>query len=359
MGLVSLIAASGALLGALITTVLLRLAARNTAANHQLALVAGLASVYQLATVAHHLPDHSLLSPLRGGAIAIFLLGPSLYLYTRARINADDGWRLPQLWHLLPVGLVTADVLVAQLLTGQPLADRFPHLLGVLCYALLVAYLCRALYLSAWAPDRQAEPPALRWLHTLLGTCLALTLLGLVFALVRWLWDGFLWPQQIWSMTVVMGMSYLIVAFALLEPSVFHGGRKKHPGKAAGQARYETSSLTGQQARELWVRLESLMAAERPYLQSQLKLGELASRLGVPASHLSQTINQVAGCSYAVYLNRYRITCAQELLRETAPGQRTMLDIALSVGFNSQSVFYKHFRDLVGLSPRAYQNLPH
>lgn len=376
MTLASLIAAGGALFGALITIALLLPANRDTAANRQLAVLTALATVYPLSTLARHGPEGVLSTPLQFLAVVIFLLGPGLYLYTRARLSGDSSWRWRDLWHALPcLVLATSFVLNALGLLNRDPARHHAEFVGVLFYLQLTLYLACALHLlyrarhtptpDRVAPDRVAtdrvapdrvslDRATLRWLNTLLGTCLALGLAGLLFALGRWLTEAVSWPQQLWSMTVVMGMSYLIAFFALLDPTVFHGSRRTR----REPARYETSSLDAGQARALWQRLESYMGETQPYLQTQLKVGELASALDVPASHLSQTVNQVGGRSFAAYLNHYRVEAAKGLLRQSTPGQRTMLDIALSAGFNSESVFYKHFRDQVGCTPRQFQQSP-
>ncbi|WP_116364843.1 helix-turn-helix transcriptional regulator [Parahaliea mediterranea] len=351
MGLASLIAASGALLGALITLALALPPNRHTAANQQLAALMGLVTVYQLSTMARHAPDIQWLGPLLPLSLSIFLLGPGLYLYTRARIDHDSQWRRAQLWHTLPFALLLLDAVA-----GTTLATRYPHTIGVLCYLHLLAYLGISLRLLGRA-RRQAElpPAALRWLASLLWGCTALALPGLLFAMGRWLPGTIGWPQQLWSITLTVGMSYLIAFFAVLDPSVFHASRSARADRKATKARYETSSLGDEQAQQLWQQLQALMQDSQPYLQPQLKVGELARQLAVPPSHLSQTINQVGGCSFASFLNGYRIETAKTLLRSSQPGERTMLDIALSSGFNSESVFYKQFRALVGQTPRQYQ----
>ncbi|GAB3289241.1 helix-turn-helix domain-containing protein [Parahaliea aestuarii] len=355
MDLASLIAASGALLGALIGFALALPPNRHTAANQQLAALMGLVTIYQLSTMARHSPDIRWMDPLQFFGLVIFLLGPGLYLYTRARISDDSRWQWRQLRHALPFLLLVLDFLLGALLGREGLAAHYPRTVGVLCYVHLLAYLGASLRLLQRARREAALPPGtLRWLASLLWGCCALALPGLLFAIGRWLPDTIGWPQQLWSITLTVGMSYLIAFFAVLDPSVFHASRaaraeKKHRG------RYETSSLGNDQAEQLWRQLQDLMRDARPYLQPQLKVGELAGQLAVAPNHLSQVINQVGGQSFASFLNAYRVDAAKALLRSSQPGERTMLDIALSSGFNSESVFYKQFRALVGQTPRQYQ----
>lgn len=353
MALAGLFAAGGTLLGALIALALLLPGNRDVAANRQLAALMALAAVYQLSTLARHSPAFAGAAALESLGVLIFLLGPGLHLYTRARVSGDSRWHWPQLWHALPFALLAGDALLSRTgASGAGYGDRFLHTVGVLFYLQLLAYLLYSLLQVQRAragPD--VNSATLRWLTTLLGTCLALCLPGLMFACGRLLWDVIAWPQQLWSVTMVLAITYLIAFFALLDPAVFQGAhaRRLRPG------RYRTSSLTTAQAQALWERLEKHMRDRQPHLEPQLKVGELAAQLEAPASHLSQTINQVGHCSFAGYINRYRVTTAVTLLQAPGAGERTMLDVALSAGFNSESVFYKHFREQVGQTPRQYQ----
>lgn len=354
MPVASLIAASGALLGALIATALLLPANRQTAGNRQLALLMCIITAYLLGVTARHASGLAWLSGLQILGLSIFMLGPTLFLYTRARIIGEDQWRPGDVWHTLPLVLLLVDNMVARLAGAtEPLSGRYSQAIGVFCYLQLIGYVAVSL---ARLRQARSEPHfsagALRWLTSLLGAYLLLALPGLAFALGRWLFDAIAWPQQLWSITLMVGVSYLITFFALLDPEVFHG---QQSGKRSGEPRYRTSSLGDDQARALWQSLEHMMQNDKPYHQAQLKIGELAASLEVPSSHLSQTINQCASCSFNRYLNAYRIQDAKALLRDTAPGERTMLDIALSVGFSSESAFYRHFRTSVGQTPRKYQ----
>ena len=55
------------------------------------------------------------------------------------------------------------------------------------------------------------------------------------------------------------------------------------------------------------------------------------------------------------YVNGYRIDRAKELLSELDGHSDSVLNIALSVGFNSNSAFYKAFRKAVGQAPARYR----
>jgi len=79
---------------------------------------------------------------------------------------------------------------------------------------------------------------------------------------------------------------------------------------------------------------------------------EVARYVGVSAGYFSRSFHKEAGISFQEYLNRYRIHRARALLAE---GRSNVTDVAFSVGFQNVSYFCQVFRQVVGVSPRAYQ----
>jgi AraC-like DNA-binding protein len=70
---------------------------------------------------------------------------------------------------------------------------------------------------------------------------------------------------------------------------------------------------------------------------------------------LSQVINSGFGTSFFDYLNRYRIEHARELLASLDSQSTAILNIAFTVGFNSNSAFYSAFKKRVGVTPAQYR----
>jgi AraC-like DNA-binding protein len=72
-------------------------------------------------------------------------------------------------------------------------------------------------------------------------------------------------------------------------------------------------------------------------------------------NHLSQVINSGFGVSFFDYLNQYRIEHAKELLTTLDGQSNAILNIAFTVGFNSNSAFYAAFKKYVGQTPAQYR----
>lgn len=118
--------------------------------------------------------------------------------------------------------------------------------------------------------------------------------------------------------------------------------------------KYQRSALDADRAERIAAKLRRSMNEDRHYLEPELSLFELARRIGVPSNYLSQTLNEHIGESFFDHVNRWRVEAALPLLRA---GDRSVLDIALEVGFNSRSTFYKAFRKVTGHTPGSYKSV--
>ena len=92
------------------------------------------------------------------------------------------------------------------------------------------------------------------------------------------------------------------------------------------------------------------MAAARP--DEALSLKALAAGVGLSPFHLHRTFVAVAGETPKAYTLRLRLSLATVMLLTT---RRSVLDIALSCGFQSHEVFSRTFTKYVQMTPRAYR----
>jgi len=119
--------------------------------------------------------------------------------------------------------------------------------------------------------------------------------------------------------------------------------------------KYQKSGLSSEQLFNYKHKLERIMASRQLYLRSDLTLPKLAEELSCSVNHLSQVINSGFGMSFFDYLAQYRIEHAKVQL-STFDGQNgAVLDVAFSVGFNSNSAFYAAFKKCVGQTPAQYR----
>ncbi len=86
-------------------------------------------------------------------------------------------------------------------------------------------------------------------------------------------------------------------------------------------------------------------------LDQKISLQLLADRVGLGRFAFLRAFKQAVGITPGQYISIKRVEKGKELLRQGSP----LVDAALSVGFYDQSHFHRHFRQLVGITPRAFQ----
>lgn len=125
--------------------------------------------------------------------------------------------------------------------------------------------------------------------------------------------------------------------------------RNQHAGK------YAKSGLSEEQLAKYKRSLERVIRFEKAYLRSDLTLPKLAELVDCSVNHLSQVINAGFGVSFFDYLNAYRVEHAKGLLAELDGKGSAVLNIAFTVGFNTNSAFYAAFKKYVGQTPAQYR----
>jgi len=132
-------------------------------------------------------------------------------------------------------------------------------------------------------------------------------------------------------------------------------GSRDRNGTGCAARRYAKSGLGEEAMQRLLTRLHHAMNDRRVFLDPELSLPRLAEELGCSVNHLSQAINAGHSMSFFDYINQFRVTEAARMLRQKDCQFPAILDIALSVGFNSTSTFYTAFKKATGQTPAKYR----
>lgn len=80
---------------------------------------------------------------------------------------------------------------------------------------------------------------------------------------------------------------------------------------------------------------------------------DVARHIGVNADYLTRSFHKETGVTLVTYLNRYRINQAKILL---AAGEKTVAEVAMTVGFSDSNYFSQVFRRETGMSPNEYKH---
>lgn len=386
--LVSMWLAGGAQ-GMLLCAVILAFPTGNPAANRWLALFVGLRSLHLLMLWAAYGGFTGLARGLLSGPLLmVSVLAPAtLYLYVRTLTDTAprrDRWLPLHLLILVPpllwycyhasTGEQWSTAAVAEIRSWPSTA-----FVSIWVCFVTIPYCAMALRLLNAHGRRlertlsTIEQVSLRWLRWLVigmiaSHCVLLSLdLLQAFSLID---PG---PIMLANLVITLALLYIISIGGLRQPQVFTQPLRQAlsamdttPAAAAaepieetseaGPVKYAKSNLDDERRHALWRQLQRLLAEEKPHLNADLNLPELARQLGVRPQELSEVINSQHQGSFYDLINWHRVQAAIRLLDEDSARQRKIMDIGFSAGFRNQSTFYQHFRRITAMAPAAYRD---
>jgi len=88
------------------------------------------------------------------------------------------------------------------------------------------------------------------------------------------------------------------------------------------------------------------------HLSEAIRLQEVADYVGLSPNYFSSLFKKEMSLAFADYVNHTRIKESQYLLQTT---NHSILDIAISVGFNNQNYFTTIFKKTTGITPKQYR----
>lgn len=100
--------------------------------------------------------------------------------------------------------------------------------------------------------------------------------------------------------------------------------------------------------------IKLLMKNEKPYLNPDLNLSDLAKQVNLSRGQLSEIINSGFNKNFNDFINSYRVEAFKAMLKENKQEQLSLLGIAQECGFNSKATFNRVFKKLTNFSPTQY-----
>ena len=99
--------------------------------------------------------------------------------------------------------------------------------------------------------------------------------------------------------------------------------------------------------------LQKVGAYVTEHLAEEISVDALARLVALSPFHFSRVFKQTTGMTPLQFVTREWITRAQQLIRESS---RSLIDIALEVGYSNPSHFAKIFRKVAGVTPTDFRN---
>ncbi len=97
------------------------------------------------------------------------------------------------------------------------------------------------------------------------------------------------------------------------------------------------------------------MEEQQLYLNSGLKLSDVAKAVGSNRNVLSASINDLRHCSFSQFVNTYRVEHAQQLLLSNPDARAS--EVWIESGFANETTFFRAFKAIVGMTPSEWKSL--
>ncbi len=132
---------------------------------------------------------------------------------------------------------------------------------------------------------------------------------------------------------------------------------QQRPHKGTDREARDDASRIGLSPRAMGFLLRDLQTwfdDHQAFLQPGLSLQQVADTTGYTRNQISYALNHALGQSFYRYLGRARVRHA--LANASSFRHHAMNELAQALGFRSVSGLYRSFRDLIGLTPRQWQD---
>ncbi len=121
--------------------------------------------------------------------------------------------------------------------------------------------------------------------------------------------------------------------------------------------RYLKSGLTEEKRKLIETGLIKLMDGEKLYLDPELSLSFLSSKLDMQSNYVSQFVNEEFGGSFYDYINSRRVSEFKRRVGMPKYSHYKLIEVAYDCGFNSKSTFNRVFKKMNGLTPSEYLHM--
>lgn len=185
----------------------------------------------------------------------------------------------------------------------------------------------------------------IKWLKLFNGSFLIIVLAAAIFLYLLLVTD--IYRRHLDYIYVLpMGSLFYIVSYYLInanwEPAI------KEPVPKYAKSSFDSGNIS-----EYIEKLNQLMGIEKVYLDKELRLTDLAEKMGLTAHHLSQLLNQHFSLSFFDFVNKYRIDEAKEMIKNNP--EYTLLQVAFDSGFNNKTSFVNAFKKFESTTPSSYR----
>ena len=304
-----------------------------------------------------------------------FTYGPILFLYVKFMTTPSLRFNFLNLLHFVPfVGFFIVSVIfrsdgIFTDLSGYFVADRFISLRIVYGSSFFLSITTYSILSFIMIRDHQEKLKdlvsytsgviTLNWLKIIsisfYTTYIVLFILGGLTIFVNMLpFDPY------YTIFVFVALFSFVYSFYVIKQPVLVGiialdDEKPELESEKLSTKYSKSRLTDKMAEKYLQKLIDHMEKEKPYLDRELTIHNIAEGTGIQRHYITQVLNDKHGRNFFTFINEYRVREAMDRMNDPANSNFTLLAIAYDSGFNSKSTFNTIFKNITGLTPTQFK----
>ncbi|MEH0157223.1 helix-turn-helix domain-containing protein [Limibacter armeniacum] len=202
-------------------------------------------------------------------------------------------------------------------------------------------------------PKTQGMQKVLKGTGVLLGCCTVILLLELVFRGLGMFWVE--WFDDLYW--VLISLYTLYIAFVLYTTrngTTGQGENLSLQHKVNSVLEEEVVETMELEYEAITAQVMTLMEANNLYDNPSFCLADLAEALDMSTHKMSKVINQGFSKSFPDFVNEFRVKAFIQKVDAGEAEHKTLLALALEVGFKSKSTFNRSFKKVTGQTPSAY-----
>jgi len=289
--------------------------------------------------------------------------GPFLYLYVVKRLNEDQKFYYRELWHFGPYLVLSFIHLL--FFTSKPMESMeldfsnaffilsFTKIItlfvSLIIYSLLVIrILVKHLKNIENTYSFSSNKITLNWLKYI-SIVFILTYFSLIIFFLLDMGRSFSLSSHYipaYGLTII---SFSLSYYGLMQP-YFSFKYDLRNSINSNSSRLDQSKVMAYKKK-----LFDFLMKEKPFLEPELSIQQLAEAVKIPRHSLTQIINEEFNKNFFTFINEYRVQEAQNRLADKQYMNDTVLSIGLSSGFNSKSSFNALFKQYTELTPTEYR----
>lgn len=305
----------------------------------------------------------------------LMLHGPFMFLYISALIDNKTKFNKLKLLHFTPFLLFNLFIIIASFLpetSGSislvhmetehkaPILFNFFLLLTVISgpvYFIWAILLFRKLDINVFNNFSSLENVNLDWLRKLVLIFGIIWSVLMFFTTVHHMFQMFSWTFCTHGLTLSLSAFIILIGYyGLKQKEIFI----QYPDNKAEyitepKAKYAGAYLKDSDIEEYVVKIKNYMVTQKPYLDADISLPELANKLDIPSHHLSRIINEQFGANFFDFINQYRVEEVKARIGNPEYQNLSLLGIAFDSGFNTKSAFNRVFKKIAGVTPSEYR----